>query len=111
MQYRVSETMLNTKLILIHEFNSKGIIPPTLYFSALSCFQIFIAHFNVKYIFYCAHRISFLYKTGNKTCILVVLTFQLQTAAKVNRFTTHLQSTACTQSGVQYRSLWFQVYM
>lgn len=58
-----SETKLNMKLILIHEFNSKGIILPTLYFRALSSFKIFIAHFNVKYILYFAYSISLMYKT------------------------------------------------
>lgn len=58
-----SETTLNTKLILIHEFNSKGIIPPTSYFSALFTFQNIRAHFNVKYILYFAYSISLMYKT------------------------------------------------
>lgn len=58
-----SETTLNTKLILIHEVNSKGIIPPTLYFCALFTFQIIRAHFNVKYILYFAYSILCIYKT------------------------------------------------
>lgn len=58
-----SETTLNMKLILIHEFNSKGIIPPTLYFCALFTFQNIRADFNVKYNLYFAYSILLIYKT------------------------------------------------
>lgn len=64
-QCKVSETILNTTLILIHEFNPKGITLPNLHIGVLSSFKIFSAHFNIKDILHCTSRIQFTYKTQN----------------------------------------------
>lgn len=60
---KVSEDMLNMKLILIHELNPIEIILLSLSINVLWSFKIFLAHFKVKDILYCTYSIQFMYKT------------------------------------------------
>lgn len=80
-QCKVSETILKTKLILIHEFNPKGITPPSLCISILSSIKIFPAHLKVKDIIHYAYIIQFMCKTQNTH---IMKTFQLLQSSSNN---------------------------
>lgn len=80
-QRKVSESMLKMKLILIHEFNPKGITPSSLYISVLSSIKISSVHLKVKDILHYAYIIQFMCKTQN---IHVVKTFQLLQGSSSN---------------------------